>query len=136
MPGPSKHLERTRGRILGEAEQVRVASQVQVVSGGDCIERTARGRLFLALTDRRLLLVGDTLWRRRPDLLLERPTGRLSISMLRRKVGANLIRIVPADPSGEPTSQAALIFEWVSGHKPLEWANLRFRQGAPRSGRS
>lgn len=128
MPGPSKHLERTRGRILADSEQVRVASQVQVVNGAGCIDEKVRGRLFLALTDRRLLLVANTMWLGRSRLLSEWPTGRLRISVTRRKVGGNLIHIAPTDAASEATSQAMLIFEWVSGNRPREWASFRFRQ--------
>lgn len=128
MPGPSKHLERTRGRILTDAERVRVASQVQVVSGDECLEGKVRGRLVLALTDKRLLLVANTPWRGSAKLVLERPTGGLKISVMKRKLGGNLIHIEPSDERSQSSGQTSMIFEWVSGNKPREWASLRFRQ--------
>lgn len=128
MPAPSKHLERTRGRILAESEQLRVASRVQLVNGTEWLNTRIRGRLYLALTDRRLLLVNNTVWASKTHLLSEWPSGRLSISVTRRKLGGNLIHILPTGDTDESTASGLLSFEWVNGHRPREWANLRFRQ--------
>ena len=122
MPAPRKHLERTRGRILAESEQLRVASRVQMVSGSEWLAKKVRGRLYLALTDRRLLVVTDTVRAANARLLSEWPTGKLTISVTRRKLGGNLINIVPC---GTPTPMS---FEWVNGHRPRDWANYRYRQ--------
>lgn len=128
MPAPSKHLERTRGRILAESEQLRVASRVELVNGTEWLNTKIRGRLYLALTDRRLLLVNSSIWASRSRLLSEWPTGKLSISVTRRKLGGNLIHILPTGKKDESTASGFLSFEWVNGHRPREWANYRFRQ--------
>ena len=121
MPAPTQYLERTRGRILAETERIRVASRVQLFGQASGLEIHARGGLFLALTDRRLLIVSKAIRASRARLLSEWPTGDLMIKVTRRKLGNNLIHI-------ESLDGLDLSFEWIKGHRPREWANYRYRQ--------
>lgn len=121
MLAPRTYLERTRGRILDESERLRVASEVQFVDGPELLARAPRGTLHLALTDRRLLVVTGNRLARRARLVSEWPTGGLSISITRRRLGGNLIHIATTDAS-------QLSFEWVRGHRPRDWEPYRFRQ--------
>ena len=121
MPAPTQYLERTRGRILAESERIRVASRVQLLSKANGLEKHTRRGLFLALTDRRLLVVSKAIRASRARLLSEWPTGELRIKVTRRKLGNNLIHIESADGLD-------LSFEWLNGHRPREWASFRYRQ--------
>ncbi len=121
MPAPTDYLERTRGRILAPAEHVRVVSRVDIVRSLPASTGHARGRVVLALTESRLLLVTSSIRATRAQVIAQWPAGRLYIKAAKRKVGNNLIHI--------QTSQGQdLWFEWISGHRPQQWANLRFRQ--------
>jgi hypothetical protein len=121
VPAPTQYLERTRGRILAESERIRVASRVQLLGKAKGLEKRSRGGLLLALTDRRLLVVTKAIRVSRARLLSEWPTGELRIKVTRRKLGNNLIHIVPVDGLD-------LSFEWINGNRPQEWANYRYRQ--------
>lgn len=123
MPAPRTYLERTRGRILDASELLRVASEVQLVEGGEALARSPRGILHLGLTDRRLLVVMGGRLTRRARLLAEWPTGALAISTTRRRVGGNLIHIAPGG-----NDAALLSFEWIRGQRPREWEPYRYRQ--------
>ncbi|MCP3991425.1 MAG: hypothetical protein GY724_20290 [Actinomycetia bacterium] len=121
MPAPTDYLERTRGRILAPDEHVRVVSRVDIVRSLPASTGHARGRVVLALTDSRLLLVTSSIRATRAQVIAQWPAGRLCIKAAKRKLGNNLIHI----QTGEGQD---LWFEWISGHRPQEWANLRFRQ--------
>lgn len=127
MTAPSKHLERTRGRVLSESEQLRVASRVHLVTGAEYLKTRIRGRIYLALTDRRLLVVTDTVRAVNARVLTEWPAGTVTISVTRRKLGGNLIHIHPVVSSGA-AARETLSFEWITGHRPRDWANCRFRR--------
>ena len=121
MSAPTEYLERTRGRILAHSERIRVASRVQLFGKAIGFDSHLRGVLFLALTDRRLLIVTKSFRASRAKLLSEWPTGELRIKATRRKVGNNLIHIESGDGLD-------LSFEWINGHRPREWVNFRYRQ--------
>ena len=68
-----------------------------------------------------MLLVSKSIQAKRAEIIAQWPTGKLTIKAAKRKLGNNLIHIETGE--GED-----LWFEWINGHRPQEWANLRFRQ--------
>ncbi len=123
MSAPRQQLERTRGRILLEAEHVRIASAVQLHSGAEVLGCAPRGVLHLALTDRRVVLATTSWPIRRSRLVAEWPSGAVTISVTRRRSEPNLINLArPDDTTGSRVS-----FEWLRGHRPRDWAAYRFR---------
>lgn len=120
MAAPSKHLERTRGRILAESEGLRVASRVLVVGSVGAIVQRRRNRALLALTDRRLLLVSETLRASRASVLASWPTRGLMITVSKPKLGNSVIQVVASDGTEAR-------FEWLDGHSAREWACYRYR---------
>jgi hypothetical protein len=121
LPAPTTFLERTRGRILAPDEHLRVASRVDIIQPLSTAAANVSGRFYLALTDQRLLLVSRSIQARRAEIIAEWPTGKLNIKAAKRRLGNNLIHIETGE--GED-----LWLEWISGNRPQEWANLRFRQ--------
>jgi hypothetical protein len=119
VPVPRRQLERTLGRILGRSEQLRVASRVHVIGPAGGLGHGSRGKVILALTDRRLLLVNETVRASKTRLLAEWPADALDINVTTHKLGNCLITITAGD--------RAISFERVDGHRGTEWATYRFR---------
>ncbi len=119
MPGPSRNLERTRGRILAESEPLRLASTVHVAGGRDRLGDRVRGKAVLALTDCRVLLVSNSLRAGGIRLLKDWPLTEVRISVTRQKLGNSMIHLMPGD-GGD------LLFEWLGGHRARSWAAHRF----------
>lgn len=120
-----RYLEKTRGRILGPAEPVRLVSWVRTVgctsSRHSPVVIPDRAKAFLALTDSRLLVVSKRVLPRRAEVLFEWPASRLRFSSTSRKVGGGLIHVVL--PGG-----GRLDFEQVDGRPARDWTNLHFRR--------
>jgi len=119
MSAPTDHLERTRGKILTEAEQLWVVSHVLLLRATPTTLR--RGRLVMALTDRRLLLVTSTMRASRAQLVREWRSGKLGIRTTRPKLGNDLIHIQVDDDTN-------LCLEHLGGHGSGEWDRYRYRQ--------
>ncbi|MDH3678931.1 MAG: hypothetical protein OEV40_03165 [Acidimicrobiia bacterium] len=124
MPPPSTHLERTRGHILGESERVRAASRVRLLDGIETLGVRTRGRLLLALTDRRLLLVAEARRAARSRLLAEWTIDGVKLAVSRPKLGNNIIEV-------RRHSERILRAEWAGGHEARVWAGLRYRLRDP-----
>lgn len=124
MPPPSTHLERTRGRILGESERVRAASRVRLLEGMDTVRGRARGRLLLALTEHRVLLVAAARRAGRSQLLADWPVEGLTLAVTRPKLGNSIIEL-------RRSSERILRAEWAGGHEARVWAGLRYRLRDP-----
>lgn len=126
---PTSYLEKTRGRILGPAESVRIASKVQAVRATSSrylpFRIPMRAKAFLALTDKRLLLVGGSLRARRARVLFEWPNHDLHFTATREKVGSGLIHV--ALPGG-----GSIDFERIGGEPARRWSNLHLRRLQPR----
>ena len=85
--------------------------------------RDGRGQAIILHRDERLLVVTGSLFPSRARVVAEFPTGRLSISTTKRRIGGNLIHIGTTTERGR-----ALSFEWVRGNRPRDWEPYRFRQ--------
>ena len=113
MGVPSRQLERASGRMLDRGESLQVASRVQLVHPTAAGFDLERGKVVLALTDRRLLTI-TTSWFNRSRLVGEWPAGGIRCSVSHRRIGSSLIHVHLA-------SGGRLSFEWLGGHPAREW---------------
>ncbi len=92
-----KYLERTRGRLLGPDEQVRLVSKVQAIDVTSSrylpVRVPTRVKAFLTLTDQRLILISSSVRAKRARVLFEWPGADFRFSVTKTKLGTGLIHL-------------------------------------------